>query len=57
MLLRGGSLVNSLQIGEGQTCLIHSRGRVIVLFGKENITPCRLVDFLFTKKHAKCIKT
>ena len=29
----------------GQTCLIRSRGTVIVFFGKENITPCRLVDF------------
>ena len=34
-----------LQIGEGQTCLIRSRGRVTVFFGKENITPCQLVDF------------
>ena len=41
---RGGSLVNSLQIGEGQTCSICNRGRVIVFFGKEKITPCRLVD-------------
>ena len=46
---RGGSLVNISQIGEGQTCLIRSRGRVIVLFGKENITPCRLVDFNLLK--------
>ena len=36
---RGGSLVNILEIGEGQTFLIRSRGRVILLFGKENITP------------------
>ena len=31
--------------GGCQTCLIRSRGRVTVFFGKENITPCRLVDF------------
>ena len=48
-LRRGGSLVNILEIGEGQTFLIRSRGRVIVLFGKENITPCRLVDFYLLK--------
>ena len=48
-LQRGGSLVNILEIGEGQTFLIRSRGRVIVLFGKENITPCRLVDFYLLK--------
>ena len=29
---RGGSLVNILQFGEGQTCFICNRGRVIVLF-------------------------
>ena len=56
-LLRGGSLVNILQIWEGETCLIRSRGRVTVFFGKENITPCRLVDFYFYNKHAKCLKT
>ena len=27
-LRRGGSLVNILQIGEGQTCFIRNRGRV-----------------------------
>ena len=41
---RGGSLVIFLQIGEGQTCFIRSQGRVTVFFGKEKITPCRLVD-------------
>ena len=35
-LQRGGSLVNILQTGEGQTCFICNRGRVIFLFlGKE----------------------
>ena len=43
-LRRGGSLVNFLQIGEGQTCFIRNRGRVTVFFGKEKITPCHLVD-------------
>ena len=41
---RGGSLVNFLQIGEGQTCFIRNWGRVIVFFGKGKNTPCRLVD-------------
>ena len=36
------------KIGKGQTCLIRSRGRVTVFFGKENITLCRLVDFYLT---------
>ena len=31
-LRRGGSFVNILQIGEGQTCFICSRGRVIVFW-------------------------
>ena len=43
-LRRGGSLVSFLQIGEGQTCFIRNRGRVTIFFGKEKITPCRLVD-------------
>ena len=44
-LQRGGSLVIILQIGEGQTCFICNQERVIGFFGKEKITPCRLVDF------------
>ena len=36
-LRRGGSLVNILQIGEGQTCFIRSQGRVTVLFDKEKL--------------------
>ena len=31
-LRRGGSLVNILQIGEGQTCFLRNRGRVTVFF-------------------------
>ena len=46
-LRRGGSLVNILQIGEGQTCFIRNRGRVAEFFGKEKITLCRLVDSYF----------
>ena len=34
-LRRGGSLVNILQIVEGQACFICNQGRVIVFFGKE----------------------
>ena len=43
-LRRGGSLVNILQIGEGQTCFIRNRGRVAVFFARKINTPCRLVD-------------
>ena len=43
-LQRGGSVVNILQIGEGQSCFVRNRGRIAVFFGKEKITPCRLVD-------------
>ena len=34
-LQRGGSLVNFLQIVEGQICFIRNRGRVPVFFGME----------------------
>ena len=45
-----------LQIG--QTCFIRNRGRVTVFFGKEKITPSRLVSWLsFVNKHAKCVET
>ena len=40
----GGSLANFSQIVKGQTCFIRNRGRVTVFFGKEKITPRRLVD-------------
>ena len=43
-LRRGGSLINFLHIGEGQTCFIRNRGKVTVFFGKGKITPCRLAD-------------
>ena len=46
-LRTGGSLVNLLQIEQGQTCFIHHQERVTVFFffGKERkITPGRLVD-------------
>ena len=40
-----GRVINKfLQIGEGQPCFIPNRGRVTVFFGKEKITPYRLVD-------------
>ena len=35
-LRRGGSLVNFLQIGEGQTCFILNRGRVTVFLARKN---------------------
>ena len=42
---RGGSLVNFLQIGEGQTCFFFATGGGSqFFFGKETITPCCLVD-------------
>ena len=36
-LRRGGSLVNFLQIGEGQTCFILNRGRVTVLLARKKL--------------------
>ena len=49
-LRRGGSLVNFLQIEEGQTCFIRNRGRVTVLFFWQGmITPCHLVDAYFLR--------
>ena len=35
-----------MQPGEGRS-----------IFGKEKITSCQLVDFLFVNKHAKCLET
>ena len=32
------------QAREGQTCFMRNQGRITVYFGKEKITPCRLVD-------------
>ena len=43
-LRRGGSLVNFLQIGEGQTCFNSNWRRVSGFSGKEKVTPCSLVD-------------
>ena len=48
-LRRGGSLVNFLQIGEGQTCFILNGGGGHIFFGKEKITPCRFY-FVYTSK-------
>ena len=48
-LRRGGSLVNFLQIGEGQTCFILNQGESHSFFGKEEITPCRFY-FVYTSK-------
>ena len=36
-LRRGGSLVNFLQIGEGQTCFILNRGRVAVFLARKKL--------------------
>ena len=36
-LRRGGSLVNILQIGEGQTCFIRNWGRVAVFFSRKKL--------------------
>ena len=57
-LRRGGSLVNFLQIGEGQTSFIRNRGRVPFFLARKKITPCRLVDiYIIVNKHAKCMET
>ena len=36
-LKRGGSLVNYLQIGEGQTCFLLNRGRVTVFLTRKKL--------------------
>ena len=46
---RGGSLVNFLQIGEGQICFIRNRGRVTVFFGKEKIARRLVYSYLFSR--------
>ena len=52
-LRRGGSPVNFLQVGEGQTCFIRNWGRITFFFGKENITPCHLIDsYLLTNSRS-----
>ena len=49
----GGSLVNFLQIGQGQTCFNRNRGRVTVLsLARKNYS----MSLLFVKKHTKCIE-
>ena len=48
-LRRGGSLVNFLQIGEGQTCFILNRVRVTVFLERKKITPCRFY-FVYISK-------
>ena len=53
---RGGSLVNFLQIGEGQTGFIPNRGRVS-FFGMEKNYSMSLSWLLFVNKHAKCVET
>ena len=39
-LRRGGSSVKFLQIGKGQTCFVHSWGRVTLFSATKKITPC-----------------
>ena len=50
-LRRGGSLVNFLQIEEGQTCFILNRGRVTVFLARnfKLYTPCSF-PFVYTSK-------
>ena len=36
-LRRGGSLINFLQIGEGQSCFILNRGRMTVFLGRKKL--------------------
>ena len=40
----GGRVINKFFLQIGQTCFVRNRGRVTVFFGKEKITPSRLVD-------------
>ena len=53
---RGGSLVNFLQIGEGQTCFIRNRGGSR-FFWQGKTYSVSLSWFLFVNKHAKCTET
>ena len=55
--LEGGSLANILQIGEGQTCLILSRGRVTVFFWQGKYYSTSISCRLFVNKHLKLVYT
>jgi len=47
--LEGRVISRLFTIWGGSNLFIHNRGRVTVFFGKEKITPCRLVDSYFLR--------
>ena len=52
-LRRGGSLVNFLQIGEGQTCFILNRGRVTVLLARKKLVNVVSILYIQAKLRIK----
>ena len=48
-LRRGGSLVNFLQIGEGQTCSILNRGRVTDFLARKKLLHVTSILYIQTK--------
>ena len=52
-LRRGGSSVNFLQIGEGQTCFILNRGRVTVFLARKKILHVASILYIQAKLPVK----
>ena len=52
-LRRGGSSVNFLQIGEGQTCFILSRGRVTVFLARKKLPHVASILYIQAKLPVK----
>ena len=52
-LRRGGSLVNFLQIGEGQTCFILNRGRVTVFLARKKLPHVASILYIQAKLPVK----
>ena len=52
-LRRGGSLVNFLQIGEGQTCFILKRGRVTVFLARKELLHVASILYIQAKLPVK----
>ena len=52
-LRRGGSLVNFLQIGEGQSCFILNRGRVAVFLARKKLLQVASILYIQAKLPVK----
>ena len=52
-LRRGGSLVNFLQIGEGQTCSILNRGRITVFLARKKLLHVTSILYIQTELPVK----